>query len=71
MITDADRQGKGGDLATVYEKSDIKANNDAQLERLMSEKASDLPPEVLKELQVTKATVTPWWWAFKTLVKYR
>ena len=31
--------------------------------------ADELPDHIIKELQVSKATVTPWWWGLKTLLK--
>lgn len=30
---------------------------------------TDLPPHVLKELATKSATVTPWWWGLRTLIK--
>ena len=29
----------------------------------------ELPEHIIKELAVNKATVTPWWWGLKTLLK--
>ncbi len=29
----------------------------------------DVPEHIAKELQTKSATVTPWWWGLKTLIK--
>ena len=36
---------------------------------VLASKHTDLPPHVLKELATKSATVTPWWWGLKTLIK--
>lgn len=38
---------------------------------VLASKHTDLPPHVLKELATKSATVTPWWWGLKTLIKVR
>ncbi len=47
-------------------------SNDAQLAvYLDSESHKEISEEVKKELATTTSTVTPWWWALKTLIKVR
>lgn len=72
LVTEADRQGKGAEIAKGYESSALKKANDAQLAiYLDSEAHKEISEEVKKELATTTSTVTPWWWALKTLIKYR
>ncbi len=125
----ADRQGRAGDFAAAYAKSELKAAADAEIERQLA-LASDLgepaswpertgsatglatpsalgpgsschpqthhrpPPPITRthttttttptsprheladeatraDLAVTRETVTPFWWALRTLLKYR
>lgn len=70
LFTQADREGRGGDFADVYDASSLKQMNVQQALQLAADHA-DLPPHVRKELATKSETVTPWWWGLKTLIKYR
>lgn len=70
LTTTADRQGRAGELADAYQKSELKAAADAEVERQLS-MASDLDEATRKDLAVRRETVTPFWWALRTLLKYR
>lgn len=70
VIVKADRTGQGPQLAEKYVKSELYKEMDEQLETFMAEK-THIPSGTMKELAVKRATVTPFWSALKTLVKYR
>ncbi|KAL4421764.1 hypothetical protein ABPG77_009747 [Micractinium sp. CCAP 211/92] len=70
LTTQADRQGRAGDFAAAYAKSELKAAADAEIERQLA-LASDLDEATRADLAVTRETVTPFWWALRTLLKYR
>ena len=59
---------RAGEFADDYAGSALKKENDEALER-HSKQRSMISGEMQKELQVRRATVTPFWWAVKTLVK--
>lgn len=60
IMTDADKQGKAEELAAAYQKSQIKAENDAVLRKYTTEK-HELSAQQQKELATTRDTVTPVW----------
>ncbi|GMH35776.1 hypothetical protein BSKO_03644 [Bryopsis sp. KO-2023] len=70
VIVQADREKKGGELAKSYESSELKKENDADLEGFLKEK-DEVSGDTLKELAIKRATVTPFYSALKTLIKYR
>lgn len=71
LITEADRLGKGEEFAAHYEQSPLCRENMDDLEQYIKEDHLDLPPDVQEELKTKRATATPWWWGFLTLLKYR
>lgn len=70
LTTTADRIGLSYQLAHEYEGSELKQENDAYIDYHMSD-TINVSEETLKELAVQHATVTPWWWGFRTLFVYR
>ncbi|KAG2482622.1 hypothetical protein HYH03_018464 [Edaphochlamys debaryana] len=71
LVTEADQKGKSDDFADHYESSALCKENLAKIDSYLSESADVLPEHIQKELAVRSATVTPWWWGLKTLIKYR
>ncbi|GLC40038.1 hypothetical protein PLESTB_001517500 [Pleodorina starrii] len=72
IITEGDRDGKGPAFADAYESSPLAAENAAELAaHLATFQSAHVPPDLAKELAVKGATVTPWWWAIRTYMKYR
>lgn len=71
FVTEADRQGRGSELAQHYANSDLYKANKEQLDGYLGEAPHELPESIQKELAVTSSTVTPWWWGLRTLIKYR
>lgn len=70
LTTQADRQGKASEFASMFDKSQQKLDGDALIEKQLA-LSSDLDETARKELMVKRETVTPFWWALKTLLKYR
>jgi len=70
LVTEADRLGKGDSFAEAYANSAAAASNRQQLHFYLEERA-EISEELLKELQVRRSTVTPWWWGLRTFLKYR
>lgn len=70
LTVQADRQGRSGDFAAAYESSEFKSAADSDIARLLA-KAEDLDDATKADLAVRRETVTPFWWALKTLFKYR
>ncbi len=68
FVTEAARQGRGGELAKYYAGSALAKENSATLDKYVNEK-EELPAHIAAELQTKSATVTPWWWGLKTLIK--
>eukprot|EP00210_Caulerpa_lentillifera_P006026 g5759.t1 len=70
VMVRAEREDQGPVFAEKFRQSKLKADSDALIESFIStEEETD---EIMKqELEVTQATVTPNWFAFKTLLKYR
>lgn len=70
VIVQADREKRGPELADLYANSDLKKENDASLAGFVDEK-DDIDAATMKELSIKRATVTPFFSALKTLLKYR
>uniref|UniRef100_A0A7S0ULM3 ABC transporter domain-containing protein n=1 Tax=Polytomella parva TaxID=51329 RepID=A0A7S0ULM3_9CHLO len=70
LVTEADRIGRAQDLADHYAKSEIKAITDADIDEFLHEDVP-IPEHIRQELQTKSSTVTPWWFALKTMFKYR
>ncbi|GFR47309.1 hypothetical protein Agub_g8996 [Astrephomene gubernaculifera] len=71
LVTEADIGGKSDLMADHYASSVLAQENGATIDEFLSQSADALPEHIQKELAVRSATVTPWWWGLKTLVKYR
>ena len=71
LITSADRNDKSADLVSAYAESELKRRVDEAVEGYLVTDKTDVPHHIQQELQTASETVTPWWWGFKTLVKYR
>ncbi|CAL8464409.1 g3944 [Coccomyxa elongata] len=69
LTTKAERAGHADDFAARYAASELRVANDAMLESDMAER--QVSPQILKELQTRHATVTPFYWGVKTILKYR
>ena len=59
---------RGEAFARAYEASELKRSNDEELDVAMQQRSS-LNKDTLKELTVTRATVTPFWWALQVMFK--
>lgn len=70
ITTLADRQGRQDDFVRAFAKSEIKLQGDKEIDQML-QKASTLDEQTKKDLAVKRDTVTPTWWALKTLFKYR
>ncbi|KAL4431462.1 hypothetical protein ABPG75_006718 [Micractinium tetrahymenae] len=70
LTTQADRQGRAADFGAAYAKSELKTAAEAEIERQLA-MASDLDEATRADLAVKRETVTPFWWALRTLLKYR
>jgi ATP-binding cassette, subfamily G (WHITE), member 2 len=70
LTTQADRQGRAEEFAAAYDKSDLKLQGDEEIDAQIAA-GSQLHAESKKDLKVQRETVTPFWWALKTLLKYR
>ena len=70
LTTQADRQGKSSEFAALFEKSQQKLDGDKMIDGQLAQ-ASQLDEEARSQLAVRRETVTPFWWALKTLLKYR
>ncbi|EFN51572.1 hypothetical protein CHLNCDRAFT_140061 [Chlorella variabilis] len=70
LTTQADRQGRSVDFAAAFAGSELKAAADKELEQLLVE-AEEMDEATEKDMAVKRETVTPFWWALKTLFKYR
>ncbi|PNW71306.1 hypothetical protein CHLRE_16g648700v5 [Chlamydomonas reinhardtii] len=72
IITEADRDGKGGALADAYAASDLAAANAAALAGHVAHfQNTTLPEDLSRELATKTATVTPFWWGIYIYAKYR
>ena len=70
MTTNADRQGKSHIFTDAFDKSEARVLGDKEIEDQLH-LSSTLDEETKKNLAVRRETVTPFWWALKTLLKYR
>ncbi|CAD7705429.1 unnamed protein product [Ostreobium quekettii] len=70
VIVHVDRMGGGAALAETFNRSTLKGEGQEALEAMMKESAA-VSEETLRELSVRRATVTPFWWGLRTLIKYR
>eukprot|EP01024_Parvocaulis_polyphysoides_P058991 TRINITY_DN6370_c0_g1_i6.p1 TRINITY_DN6370_c0_g1~~TRINITY_DN6370_c0_g1_i6.p1 ORF type:complete len:630 (+),score=106.23 TRINITY_DN6370_c0_g1_i6:31-1920(+) len=70
IVTSADRQLVGPVFAEKYEVSKIKTEVDEKLNDI-SNKQSEVSEEMQKTLSVSRATTTPFFFALKTMLKYR
>lgn len=70
IVVQADRTGQARAITDHYAASGLAAANAAALEET-KRSTRDLTESQRKYLQVRRATVTPSWFAWKTLVKYR
>jgi len=72
IITEADRAGKRDEIVEGYKNSPLGAQNLLDLDAYIADsKSTVMDPQLKKELSVTSATMTPWWWGVRTYVKYR
>ncbi|KAG2493535.1 hypothetical protein HYH03_008349 [Edaphochlamys debaryana] len=71
LVTEADIAGQGEALTDHYASSSLAQGNAARIDAYLAESADALPEHIQRELAVRSATVTPWWWGLKTLIKYR
>jgi len=72
LVTEADRQGMGHEIADGYQKSSLRQQNEVTLDKYINfdhQNASD--EDIKAELSTKSATVTPWYWGLRTLIKYR
>lgn len=71
ITTWADRQGRATEFADAYSQSQLKQQNDQQLQKFLANEDSQVSDEAMKQLKTKKATVTPSWWALLIMFKYR
>ena len=72
LVTMADRDGHGDTLADAYKKSELAQLNAHRFEAAAAAMAAHPPPEHLaQELAVSRDTVTPAWFAIKTIISFR
>lgn len=65
-----DRQGRSKEFAEAYARTSLAAANLKEVDSLECEGCS-INPATLDALKVKRATVTPTWWAFWVLFRYR
>eukprot|EP00210_Caulerpa_lentillifera_P004876 g4654.t1 len=70
IVVSAGRQEKGNELALTYDSSPNKNKVDKEIEATVQSIGHSIEEE-FKELSVERATVTPFWFALKILIKYR
>ena len=70
LTTQADRLGKAGEFAATFAKSQPKLDGDELIDRELK-LASQLDENSKKELSVRRATVTPFFHALWTLLRFR
>lgn len=61
---------RGDAFARAYEASALKQSNDEELDAALQQRSA-LTKDAIKELAVTQATVTPFWWALCVMFKVR
>lgn len=70
IVVQADRSGHAREITDHYAASGLAATNAAELEEV-KRSTNDLTEAQKKYLHTRRATVTPSWFAWKTLLKYR
>ena len=68
VMVKSERQNQGPELAAKFAGSQLKANADKLIDAFVST-TDEADVVTREELAVTTATVTPNWFAFKTLIK--
>ena len=71
VTTLADRQNRQDIFIQAFEKSEHKSIMEKEISRLHESKHILISQQTKKELSVKRDTVTPSWWALRTLFKYR
>lgn len=71
IVVEADRLGKGRDFSDAYANSSLCAENAAAVDQFLLSEKTNLTEEAVRELQVKRSTVTPWWWGMWVFAKYR
>lgn len=71
ITTWADRQGRAMEFADGYSQSQLKQQNDQQLQKFLANEHGQVSEKALKQLKTKRATVTPSWWALLIMFKYR
>jgi ATP-binding cassette subfamily G (WHITE) protein 2 len=71
ITTLADRQGREGVFIDAYAKSEHRSDAEKEAARMNDSHQLFMDEETRAELKVTRDTVTPTWWALKTMLKYR
>ena len=61
---------RGEAFSKAYESSELKRSNDEELDVAL-QRRSTVSKDTMKELSVTRATLTPFWWAIYTMFKVR
>eukprot|EP01025_Chloroclados_australasicus_P023816 TRINITY_DN2402_c0_g1_i2.p1 TRINITY_DN2402_c0_g1~~TRINITY_DN2402_c0_g1_i2.p1 ORF type:complete len:652 (-),score=93.43 TRINITY_DN2402_c0_g1_i2:504-2429(-) len=70
IVTSADRQGLGPTFAETYATSDMCQSMDRKLTHI-EETRTEITPEMKATLSIKRATTTPFFFALKTMFKYR
>ena len=71
VTTLADRQGRQGVFIDAFEKSEHRRDAEKEVVRMNEDYHLIMDEATKAELAVTRDTVTPTWWALKTMFKYR
>jgi hypothetical protein len=71
VTTLADRQNRQDTFIRAFEKSEHKSIMDKEISHIHESRHTMISQETKKELSVKRDTVTPSWWALRTLFKYR
>jgi ATP-binding cassette subfamily G (WHITE) protein 2 len=72
VVTMADRDGQADALADAYAATPLAARNAAHLDACMAAMAaSPVPAHLAEQLAVQHGTVTPAWFAIKTIISFR
>eukprot|EP00210_Caulerpa_lentillifera_P002676 g2556.t1 len=70
VIVTADREKRQSEFAEQFSNSHLKQSLVTELDKLTNETV-EVSPEILRELKVKRATVTPFWTAIRVFLKYR
>ena len=71
VVVSADRSGRAGECAERFLASELSARSVARIGELVAEQGASPRPELAAQLAVRRDTVTPAWFALKTLLKVR